>query len=94
MQRTRHNFVTVCGQYVGMIKMMCSRTDCFYSAKGECVNIGVLSADKCARFLHKRLSRTRVKPHPVDLAVLRMALETDAPAIGGTDIPSQKQILV
>jgi hypothetical protein len=75
-----------------MTKMQCTRTDCFYCAKGDCVNMSVLSAEKCVSFLHKMLARSRAKPHPVNLAILRKKLEAHAPTIGGTHRLTQRQV--
>lgn len=78
-----------------MGKMLCTRTDCFYCAKGQCVSLSVLSVDKCGNFLHKqRCSRRRTLPHPANMAILRAQLEAHAPAIGGTHRLSQKQVFI
>lgn len=74
--------------------MLCTRSECFYCAKGQCVSLSVLSVDKCSHFLHKRLSRSRALPHPVNLAALRMNIEKHAPAIGGTRRLIQKQAFI
>lgn len=74
--------------------MMCDRSDCFYCANNKCVNMSVLSAEKCVCFLHKMLARTRTKPHPVNLAILRKKLDAHAPAIGGTHRLTQRQVFI
>lgn len=61
--------------------MLCKRTDCFYCANGHCVSIGVVSAEKCGHFLHKKLSRARPKPTAASLALIRARMEAHAPLI-------------
>lgn len=62
-----------------MNQMLCKRTDCFYYANGHCVSIGVLSAEKCGHFLHKKQSRARPKPTAASLASIRARMEMHAP---------------
>lgn len=77
-----------------MKKMLCKKTDCFYCAKGQCVSLSVLSTEKCGHFLHKKLSRARPVPHPVNMAALRAQLDAHAPTIGGTRRLSQRQMYI
>jgi len=74
--------------------MICKRTDCFYCAQGQCVSLSVLSVEKCARFLHQKLSRTRPVPRPANLAALRAHLEIHAPAIAGTRRLTRNHVLI
>lgn len=64
--------------------MLCIQSDCFYCANGNCVSIGVVSADKCSHFLHKKQSRARPKPTADSLAAIRARMEAHAPLISTT----------
>jgi len=76
---THRKEVILCGLAGGMKPMLCTRTDCFYCAKSQCVSLGVLSAETCDRYLHKQLSRKRTVPELSEMKALRVHIDTHAP---------------